>query len=145
MDNRSGLIRLYRLPEIHEELQKLLRKTEEKIHQLPKPPSSDPFGEVMRLIGDFTSSLSRHIEGTPNKDGLLQSIRPAQLIFQKTIRETVPEFLPYERRHAANRSLPAAEFLANEENSDEDETDDTENKNKKDTICIDEVFERAQM
>ncbi|KIM86047.1 hypothetical protein PILCRDRAFT_5119 [Piloderma croceum F 1598] len=131
-----------RLPEIHEELQNLLRKTETSIHQLPKPPSSDPFGEVMRLIGDFTSSLSRHVEGTPDEDGLLQSIRPAQLRFQRAIRETVPEFLPYERRHAANRSLPAAEFLANEEDSDEDEMDAT---NEKDTIYIDEVFERAQM
>ena len=96
----------------------------------------------MRLIGDFTSSLSRHVEGTPNEDGLLQSIRPAQLQFQKVIRKTAPEFLPYERRHAAKRSLPVAEFLANEENSDDDEMVDTK---EKDTICIDEVFDRAQM
>ena len=96
----------------------------------------------MSLIGEFTKHLSQHIEGTPNEGGLLQSIRPAQLRFQRAIRETAPEFLPYERRHAANRSLPAAEFLANEEDSDEDEMDPT---NEKDTIYVDEVFERAQM
>ena len=129
------------MPEIHEKLQYLLQKTETSIRQLPKP-SSDPFAEVICLIGDFTSSLSRHVEGTPNEDGLLQYIRPAQLRFQRAIRETAPEFLPYERRDADKRSPPAAAFLANEEDSDEDEMDAT---NEKDTIYIDEVFERAQM
>jgi hypothetical protein len=130
-----------RLPEIHEELQKLLRQTETSIHQLPKPPSSDPFGEVLHLIADFTSDLSRHVEGTPNPDGLMQSIRPAQVRFRSAIRATVPEFRPYERRHAAKRSLPAPDFLANEEQENEDE----ECSSISDIICIDEVFERTQM
>ena len=96
----------------------------------------------MSLIGEFTSHLSRHIEGTPDKGGLLQSIRPEQLQFQRVIRKTLPKFLPYERRHATKRSLLIPEFLTNEEDSDEDELDAT---NQKGIIYIDEVFERAQM
>jgi hypothetical protein len=134
------LISLCRLPEIHEELQNLLRRTETTLHQLPKPPSSDPFGEVLHLIGAFTRDLSKHLEGTPNADGLLQSISPAQRRFQWAIKATVPEFRPYERKYVTQRSLPAPRFLANEEQEDEDEDDLDEDQ----FICIDEVFDRAQ-
>jgi hypothetical protein len=52
----------------------------------------------------------------------------------------VPEFRPYERKHASKRSLPAAEFLTKEEQDNENEEDVVEG----DIICIDEVFHRAQ-
>ena len=52
----------------------------------------------------------------------------------------MPEFRPYERKHASKLSLPAAEFLTNEEQDSEDEEDVVEG----DIICIDEVFHRAQ-
>ena len=140
MDSHTCLIFSFSLPEIYEELQNLLRKTENSIHQLPRPPSGDPFGEVLHLIGGFTRDLSRHLEGTPNEDGLLQTIRPAQLGFQRAIRATVPQFRPYERKYAPKRSLPAADFLANEEEDNEEEQDFDE----AEIICIDEVFARAQ-
>jgi hypothetical protein len=96
-------------------------------------------GEILRLVADFTSDISGHVEGTPSPDGLMQSIRPAQLRFRRAIRDTAPEFRPYERRVAHNRSLPAPEFLTNEqEDNDPDSLDE-------DVICIDEVFKRAQM
>ena len=69
------------------------------------------------MISAFVKDLSRHIEGTPNKEGLLQSIRPAEVEFKKAIRATAPNF-------KANRSgndewsqyLDAPpEFLASEE------------------------------
>ena len=46
-------------------------------------------------------------EGTPEADGLLQSIRPTQMRFRKAIRATAPAFRPYERRYAASRTLQA--------------------------------------
>ncbi|KII95434.1 hypothetical protein PLICRDRAFT_25913 [Plicaturopsis crispa FD-325 SS-3] len=130
-----------RLPEIQEELQKLLEKTKDSLRQLPKPPSPDPVGEILQKIGKFTRDLSRHLEGTPTEDGLLQSIRPAQLDFQRAIRNTAPEFRPYERKHAQSRSLPKADFLSNEEEAREEEQHVIK---AVDPIYIDDVLSRAQ-
>jgi hypothetical protein len=129
-----------RLPEIHEELQHLLRKAEDDIRALPKPPSSDPFGEVLHLIGNFTRDLSRHLEGTTEKDGLLQTIRPAQLRFQQAIRSTAPEFRPYERKFAKSRTFTPPDFLAEQEIETEGPLS-----NNNSVIYIDEVFRQAQM
>ncbi|KAF7977729.1 hypothetical protein HWV62_2796 [Athelia sp. TMB] len=126
------------LPEIHEELQKHLRNTEVLIQALPKPPSEDPFSEVLHLIGAFTRSLSHHLEGTPASDGLIQSIRPMQIQFQRAIRATAPDFRPYERSEAHIRSLPEASFLENEEHFEARLEDNGKE------IFIDEVFDRAQ-
>ena len=112
-----------RLPDIHEELQGLLRKTEASIVQLPRPPSGNPLGEIYQLIGDFTRRLTQHVEGTPDPNGLLQSIRPAQLQFRKAVRETAPEFRPYERRYAAQHSSPITRLLGIEEDGNEDRED----------------------
>lgn len=133
------IARRLRLPEIHEELQNHLRKTEKQIQDLPKPPSSDPFGEILHLIGEFTRSLARHLEGTPGSNGLIQSIRPAQIQFQRAIRATAPDFRPYARKDAQARSLPGMPFLENEEQFEARPEDDGRE------IFIDEVFERAQL
>ena len=130
-----------RLPEIFDELQDLILKTEDDIRALPKPPSNDPFMEVLHLIGDFLNDLSQHLEGTPDEDGLLQSIRPAQSKFKQSIRATVPKFVPY-KKSSPTRSLPSPPFLANEENENEDAfqiTIETEG-----VIHIDEVYDKAQ-
>jgi hypothetical protein len=132
-----------RLPEIHDELQLLLRKAEDSIRALPKPPSNDPFGEVLHLIGNFTRDLSRHLEGTTEKDGLIQSIRPAQLRFQRAIRATAPEFRPYERRYAKSRTFSPPDFLAEEEVETEDLSPSPSNEDS--SIYINEVFEQAQL
>lgn len=134
-----------RLPKIHEELQNILRKTEQSIRQLPKPPSSDPLGEILHLIGRFNRDLSRHIEGTSDEAGLLQTIRPAQLCFRREIRLSAPDFKPFERQHAGGRTLPVITFLANEEEGDNGDVTGIQTFNTSDVIYIDEVFKRAQM
>jgi hypothetical protein len=131
------------LPEIHEELQHLLRKTENEIRALPKPPSSDPFGEVLHLIGNFTRDLSRHLEGISEKNGLLQITRLAQLQFQRAIRATAPEFRPYERKYAESRTFSTPNFLA--EQGIETEDLSLQLPEKDDVIFIDEVFKQAQL
>lgn len=127
---------LCRLPEIQGELQKLLQQTEHDIELLPKPPSNDPCGDVFDLI-----DLLRHLEGTPEEDGLLQAIRPNQLRFRKAIRATAPEFRPYEQKNAANGSILFNEFIVDEEEVDEIDVTDL---GERDIIFIDEVFDRAQ-
>ena len=83
-----------RLPELQDELQSLLQKTEEALRQLPKPPSNDAFAEILHLVSDFGRDMARHLEGTPEGHGLLQTLRPVQERFKKAIRETAPDFRP---------------------------------------------------
>ncbi|KAF9222329.1 hypothetical protein BS17DRAFT_881158 [Gyrodon lividus] len=106
-----------RLPEIQEELMNALQDTEAKLRELPRAPSSDPVGEVLHVLRNFTRDLSRRLEGTPDERGLLQTIRPHQEVFKRAIRETAPNFAPWEKKKA-DRKLPKAKFLANEEGDD---------------------------
>jgi hypothetical protein len=115
------------------------------------------------LIHSFTVDLARHIEGIPDHDGLLQTIRPAQEKFRKSIRMTAPNFRPFESSLKEQRHLSRASFLANEETEDEvGEASDNEDKSQGDLrhgqkrkkpqalvvksrkIYIDEVMEKAQ-
>ncbi|KIK81251.1 hypothetical protein PAXRUDRAFT_832978 [Paxillus rubicundulus Ve08.2h10] len=145
-----------RLPEIQKELMNSLQETEAELRALPRAPSSDPVGEVLHVLSNFTRDLSRRLEGTSEEDGLLQTIRPCQETFKRAIRRTAPNFVPWENTQSA-RELPKAEFLANEEGDDEGtviESDggspslphlgSVEKSLPTDQIYIDEVFKRAQ-
>jgi hypothetical protein len=114
------------------------------------------------LIHSFTIDLARHVEGVPNHDGLLQTIRPLQDKFRKSIRMTAPNFRPFESSLKETRHLGRASFLANEESEDNNagEASDNEDEglvgffgkktNKPQVIAInrkiyiDEVMEKAQ-
>ncbi|KAI0628425.1 P-loop containing nucleoside triphosphate hydrolase protein [Trametes polyzona] len=131
-----------RLPIIQEELQDLLTATDEQLNKLPKPPSSDALSEVLHLLSTFTKGLSQFLEGTPDEDGLLQSIRPAYESFLGAIRATEPDFRPYERQ-AAQRNPEAFKhttplFLKSEEEVPYVPADDSS------AIYIDEVMQRAR-
>jgi len=91
-----------------------MRKTEDSLLELPNPPSEDAFSEVMHVLSDFCRDLSRHMEGVPREDGLLQAIAPAQEKFKKAILGTAPPFRHYKRKHSGERSMPEPDFLSNE-------------------------------
>ena len=152
---------IIRLPEIHEELEKSIINTRGLLSALPKAPSSDPLNEICTLIHSFTIDLARHVEGVPNHDGLLQTIRPLQEKFRKAIRMTAPNFRPFESSLKETRHLGRASFLANEESEDNvGEASDSEDEdhvgsslkkpNKSQVLAIsrkiytDEVMEKAQ-
>ncbi|KAJ7900734.1 P-loop containing nucleoside triphosphate hydrolase protein [Mycena olivaceomarginata] len=103
-----------RLPKIQIELEDTIQKTRNSLNQLPKPPSSDPVGEVAALLHSFVGELNKIIEGIPRADGLLQTIRPAQERFRREIRNTAPDFRPFERR-GSPQFFPEPAFLANED------------------------------
>ncbi|KAI0782967.1 P-loop containing nucleoside triphosphate hydrolase protein [Abortiporus biennis] len=150
----SGLI-ARRLPELQDELQKLLQKTEDSLRQIPKPPSSDALGEILHLLSNFSRDLSTHLEGTPDEKGLLQTIRPAQEAFKRAIRETAPDFRPYERpsrtsledssdesdsgdgSNSDSRAVQPPSFLSSEEAP-------VISRNDNNAIFVDEVMKRAQ-
>lgn len=136
---------------MQDELQDLLRKTEEGLRQLPKPPSNDAFAEVLHVVSDFCRDLAQHLEGTPEESGLLQALQPSKRKFRAAIRETAPDFRPYKRQHlmgtmpssSSSSSLMDIEsdfalpgFLAHEEAAG---TNIDESK----AIYVDEVMDRA--
>ncbi|KAL4078952.1 P-loop containing nucleoside triphosphate hydrolase protein [Scleroderma yunnanense] len=104
-----------RLPEIQEELYKVLQQTEKEIAKLPQPPSGNPLGEILRVLDNFKKEVSERVEGTPDADGLLQTIRPHTTDFKLKIRETAPNFVPWERRVAHQHHVPQTTFFSDEE------------------------------
>ena len=113
------------------------------------------------MLHVFTNDISKHVEGIPDEDGLLQSVRPAQKRFRFEIRKTPPNFRPYERKYAGRRHMSKVKFLTNEEGHEEVKGSESEDGSEKDfpgelvvsqqqrqgpgeIICIDEVLEMAQ-
>ena len=113
-----------------------IQETDGKLRALPRAPSSDPIGEVLHALTSFARDLDRRVEGTPEEDGLLQTIRPHQVAFKLAIRKTAPNFVPWAR--TTSKELPKANFLSNE---DED-SGGSEMESQK--IYVDEVLKRAQ-
>ncbi|KIM53478.1 hypothetical protein SCLCIDRAFT_1222690 [Scleroderma citrinum Foug A] len=146
-----------RLPEIQEELYRVVQETERELSSLPKEPSGDSVGEVLRVLGDFHKELSERLEGTPGQCGLIQLIRARTERFKDIIHATAPEFIPWGRNETPRHPLPAMAFLANEErvgkgdgDNDNYTSDDNHISKKRkrdcssDNIYIDDVMERAQ-
>ncbi|OBZ65814.1 Interferon-induced GTP-binding protein Mx [Grifola frondosa] len=125
-----------RLPEIQTELQNQLQTTEDHLRRLPMPPSTDALGEVLQLLGTFSRIVARFIEGTPEEDGLLQSIRPDHEVFKKAIRATAPHFKPSERDKTTDQ-FEAPGFISNEEAHLIPEDNEQ-------AIYIDDVMDRAR-
>ncbi|KAJ6579851.1 P-loop containing nucleoside triphosphate hydrolase protein [Mycena sp. CBHHK59/15] len=82
------------LPQIQIELENTIQKTRTGLQQLPKPPSSDPVGEVESLH-QFMGELNNILEGVYHPEGLLQVIRQAQEQFRREIRYKAPDFRPF--------------------------------------------------
>ncbi|KAF8504672.1 P-loop containing nucleoside triphosphate hydrolase protein [Russula emetica] len=133
-----------RLPELEEELEKLLERTTHDLSRLPNPPSSEPVGEMLRLIGSFARSIEYLVEGTPDDDGLIQALREPRKSFKKAIRQTAPDFRPLARPKKTERSMLkqptiplAPNFLKDEEEDWQDQTSSS------DAIYIEDVMKRA--
>ena len=105
----------YRLPDIEKELDMLLENTESAIKQLPPPPPKEPVAEVLRMTGSFIRDIIKIAVGTPDPNGMLQILRPAQNIFSHAIRKTAPVFKPKDRTY---NELLAPNFLSTIERDD---------------------------
>ncbi|KAA1470485.1 hypothetical protein DENSPDRAFT_923392 [Dentipellis sp. KUC8613] len=94
-----------RLPELRRELEQLLARTQSELDALPPPPSHEPVGELMQLVGAFARGVEKHVVGTPEEEGLLQALRPMQRAFFEAVRGTAPQFAPWERRHVEGKGI----------------------------------------
>ena len=96
-----------------------------------------PYGSAHVLV---TASVrkSQYVEGTPGADGLLQAIRPKQQEFKEAVRNTAPDFRPFEKTDddLVAESLTVPEFLSNEEKPCLPKDDDG-------AIYVDEVMDLA--
>ncbi|KAK7043329.1 P-loop containing nucleoside triphosphate hydrolase protein [Favolaschia claudopus] len=130
-----------RLPQIQIELENTVQKTRTSLAHLPKPPSSDPVGEVAGRLYTFVDALSRILEGVPGADGLLQTIRPAQEAFKRAIRSTAPDFRPFEQHDGSicDAGFSDPDFLVNEDGDFSQAATDEEAQ----AIFIDQVLDRA--
>jgi hypothetical protein len=130
-----------RLPEIEEELNKLLEQTSHDLSRLPKPPSSEPLGEMMRLIGSFVRSIERLVDGSPDDNGLMQALRRPHSEFKKAIRHTAPDFRPRPRGEKKS-TIPLAppSFLVDEETDWQDQLNGTNT-----AIYIEDVMKKANL
>ncbi len=129
-----------RLPELQEELDRLLEQVNDDISGLPDPPSSEPVVEIMKRIGTFVRSIERIIAGAPDENGLIQALRQPREQFKGEIRRTAPDFYPLERSRDVNSVpvLPQPDFLSNEEAESEWQLTDVNR-----VIFADDVLERA--
>ena len=73
--------------------------------------------EICKLINQFMRSVENVVIGAPDDDGLIQSLCGPQEEFKKKIRQTAPEFRPFERPGNVQTMpvLPSPSFLSSEE------------------------------
>lgn len=109
---RAQISDLSRLPELSGELQNLLKQTELRLQKLPKPPPENPVTEIIEMISGFSRSLSTYVDGTPDKSGIHQTIRPLHTKFRDAIKGTAPDFRPYKSDGRVDYNPPS--FLAAE-------------------------------
>ena len=132
--------RFDRLPELEEELSKLLERTTHELSRLPNPPSSEPVGDMMRLINTFVRSIERLVDGVPDEDGLIQALRGPHTEFKKAIRKTAPDFRPLTPPTSSEiPTIPSPpRFLVDEDTEWQDQPIDDSG-----AIYVDEVMRKA--
>jgi hypothetical protein len=132
-----------RLPELQGELDRLLEQVNNDILGLPDPPSSEPMVEIMKRIGTFVRSIEQIVAGAPDEDGLIQALHEPQEQFKERIRQTAPDFRPFEqpRDVSAAPVLPHPDFLSNEEAESEWQSNGAA---AGQIIFIDDVMDRAK-
>lgn len=118
----------------------MLEQAEHDISRLPSPPTSEPTEEVSELIRQFVRSVERVVAGTPKRDGLIQTLRKSRKEFLGSIRQTAPDFRPFERPRngSALPLLPPPRFLSNEEPESESQPLDATQ-----AIFVEDVMETA--
>lgn len=129
-----------RLPELEEELNGLLERTAHELSRLPNPPSSEPVGEMLRLINSFVRSIEHLVDGVPDENGLIQTLRGPQMDFKKTIRGTAPDLRPFTTPTISEIPIipPPPKFLVDEDAEWQDQLNDGNG-----VIYIDEVMKIA--
>lgn len=138
---------LFRLPQLQEEIEALKDATRAALRRLPAPISADPAGEVIHLISNLHRAFETEVNGTSDKDGLLQKIRPRHQAFRRRLRGTAPRFIPWRQDEVPVREWVEGEGylqepIATDSFLDEDERD-LGNESVSQVLNLEEVQELA--
>lgn len=99
--------------------------------RLPEP-TKNHVAKASKVVGDFLGAVEKHLEGTPGKDGLHQSIRKSFRKFTVAVRASAPDFRPYSPPSKASCDCPIMPYP-------------NVAANNKQAIYLDEVEETASM
>ncbi|KZT61042.1 hypothetical protein CALCODRAFT_428450 [Calocera cornea HHB12733] len=118
----SGLIRKS-LPDIDTKIRQFMQEVDEGIQALASVVSAHPVADIILLCERFRSELDHYTSGSPGYEKLVQENYTVLRSFQKDIRNTAPQFIPYTaREHKRNISyvepLDIVEDWANKEDGD---------------------------
>lgn len=84
------------IPQLREDVGRLLTSCLEEISTLPKPLETDPQIEVLVRVSAFCDAFRGVVSGASSDKGLAQRNRALYTILAQNIRETYPDFRPFE-------------------------------------------------
>lgn len=87
----------YSLPQLRQDVERLLASCSREIDALPKPLEADPQTEVLARVNKFCDALKGVVSGTNSDKSLAQRNRALYTIFAQDIRGTAPDFRPFEQ------------------------------------------------
>lgn len=93
---------------------------------LPSPPSADPVLEIFSLFSIFIADLDGFSAGAPGKEILVQEANKLYGAFRKSIKATVPRFIPWTEKEILSSPEKGDYEEEDGNDDDEDEEDDDE-------------------
>ncbi|KAF8545769.1 hypothetical protein OG21DRAFT_1491940 [Imleria badia] len=84
------------IPQLRQDVERLLASCLEEISSLPKPLEADPQIEVLVRVNAFCDAFKGVVSGASSDKGLAQRNRALYSIFARDIRGTSPDFRPFE-------------------------------------------------
>ncbi|KAL5512506.1 hypothetical protein ACEPAG_3159 [Sanghuangporus baumii] len=102
-----------RLPEVREEVEKMIFETKNTLKAMPVPPSEDSLAEATVRVMEFSKDINSNVTGNATEEGLIHKINIAQQKLKVSILSSAPRFQPYPR-DVGYRTLPSMEFLDKE-------------------------------
>ena len=95
---RSGLNKpSCSIPQLRQDVERLLASCLEEISTLPKPLEADPQIEVLVRVNAFCDAFKGVVSGSSSDKTLAQRNRTHYTIFARNIRGTSPDFRPFEQ------------------------------------------------
>ena len=86
----------YSLPQLRQDVDRLLASCLEEIGTLPKTLDVDPQFEVLTKVGEFCDAFKGAVSGASSDKSLVQRNRALYTLFARDIRGTSPDFRPFE-------------------------------------------------
>ncbi|KAL5504501.1 hypothetical protein ACEPAH_7162 [Sanghuangporus vaninii] len=103
----------HRLPEVREEVERMIFETKNTLKDMPIPPSEDSLAEATVRVMEFAKEINLNVTGSATEEGLIHNLNIAQQKLKVSILSSAPEFLPYPKDSGC-RILPDMEFLDKE-------------------------------